>query len=220
MKRELLLLALAALLPFQQGCVYAGRNGYCDEKPLVRKSIPLSMKIPVTYSVEIFRADGIVKNVDGIEGVHGGSYFVGEIGRALQKTGLFSEVSYTGKDVGSDYHISFRFWRSGTTQEDWVTYMTPWCFTFFLVPGGCEYTLDASANIFVGGKSGRGFGEAETSRVVMWLPFVFTFFTGFWHIGRMDDSVINAIVNDVAEYHYKNFILQKNVPVTSSNLQT
>lgn len=209
MKRELLAAAILAGTSLLSGCL-AYTGGYCDGNEVAELGAPAGRRFPVTYSVECIQSDFAIALAPEYGGKTEGD-FVRGVGEALEKTGMFASVRYADRPGNDAYHIAFRFYRSGTgiyaSDLDCLI-----CASLTLIPVGCETSIDASADIFVRGKSIAGFGEAETGRIIYWLPFLPFFFTGLTYIDNMDEAVMNAIVNDVAAYHYENFVL-RNTPV-------
>lgn len=203
MKRGLILTVLFAASSLLSGCL-AYTCGYCDNDDVQQRNVPEVMKFPVSYSVKYLQSDGSEYPVFGKEEED----FRREVGDALKRTGLFSRVKYSNRADESEYHIAFRFWRSGTSRGDAVTVGLISGYTLMLIPTGEELTLDASANITLRGKPVVGLGEAESAKVIYWLPFLPFFISGLVFVDNMDDNVLNSIVNDVAKYHYDNFVRQ------------
>lgn len=158
----------------------------------------------MTYSVSFFQAGDTDRPVFG----KSPEDFQESVGVALEKTGLFSSVRNT-REPQDDYHVTFNFWRSGTSMLDATAAGMICGSSLMLIPVGEDLTLDASANIILRRKNVVGFGEAERVRIIYWLPFLPFFISGLVSVDYMDQKVVDAIVNDVAIYHYENFIKNK-----------
>lgn len=205
MFRKIIISLLLASLPLLQGCL-AYTGGYCEGGKVKKYSVPAAKKFPVSYSVEFTQSGDSDKPTFG----KSGEDFREQVGLALEKTGLFSSVTHSPQAGGGNYHIAFRFWRSGTDTRDAVGAGMIGGSALWLIPFGVELTLDASANISLRGKPVVGLAEAENSKVIYWLGFLPFFISGLVVVDNMDDYVLVSIVNDAAEYHYRNFVVQQN----------
>ena len=127
---------------------------------------------------------------------------------ALRGTGLFSEVSYGRGDADDSYHVSFIFKQSGVTVEDSMAVGFLSGYTLLLMPTGEVLTFDGSATLSLKGNPIYTTVKAEELRCLIWLPLapagLFMNSWAVWHYA--EQGTVNALVNDIAEYHRKHFL--------------
>lgn len=176
--------------------------GYTENNPVVETQIPFDERVPISYDLalelernDIFAGPEIQELRDKIE-------------QGLKGTGLFSEILYGKGDTFDSYHVSFLFTQSGATVEDSMRVGFLAGYTFLLVPTGEVFTFDGSVVLSLKGEPIYSTAKAEEIRALIWLPLapagLFMNSWTAWHYAEL--GTVNALVNDIAEYHRKHFI--------------
>lgn len=193
---------LSGIIVLLSGCLSYSR-GYCDSAVFQRKNLSETQKYPITYSVDYIQADFVEQPLNG----DNDTGFRDALRKALEATGLFSSVQYEQAATENSYHIEFRVWRSGTDRSTAEGAGVVCGSTLFLIPAGVDETLDASANIVLRNKTLASFGKAESVRTVYWLPFLPLCVSPIITHNYVDNKVVEALVNEVAKFHYDHFVV-------------
>lgn len=195
-------LAILALLLMLSGCI-VWDAGDTDNRPIAMNQISADEKVPITYSVslEVERPDIIA--LPGLPSLRN------KIGAALRSTGLFSSVRDNDND--GSYHVKFSFRQSGMSEAESAAVGLLSGFTLLLVPTWETYTFDGTVELSLDGKSLYSSVKNEKMRCVIWLPMApFGLFMNSWTAwSSIEEGNINALVNEVAECHRKNFSSEK-----------
>ena len=195
-------LAILALLLMLSGCI-VWDAGDTDNRPIAMNQISADEKVPITYSVslEVERSDIIA--LPGLPSLRN------KIGAALRSTGLFSSVRDNDND--GSYHVKFSFRQSGMSEAESAAVGLLSGFTLLLVPTWETYTFDGTVELSLDGKSLYSSVKNEKMRCVIWLPMApFGLFMNSWTAwSSIEEGNINALVNEVAECHRKNFSSEK-----------
>ena len=197
--RGLTILALLLILP---GCIIWDA-GDVENRPIAMGQISADEKVPITYSVslEVERHDIIaLPELPSLSN---------KIGAALRSTGLFSSVRDNDND--GSYHAKFSFRQSGMSEAESAAVGLLSGFTLLLVPTWETYTFDGTVELSLDGKSLYSSVKNEKMRCVIWLPMApFGLFMNSWTAwSSIEEGNINALVNEVAECHRKNFSSEK-----------
>ena len=212
--RKVRCLAILVLLLILHGCI-VWDAGYTDNRPIPINQISADEKVPITYSVsfEVERPDIIaLPELSSLRA---------EIGAALRSTGLFSSVQENDKDVS--YHAKFSFHQSGVSEGEEAAVGLLSGFTLFLVPTWETCTFDGMVELSLDGKTLHSSVKNEKMRCVIWLPLApFGLFMNSWTAwSSIEEGNINALVNEVAECHRKNFSRERteisNFPIKQLN---
>jgi len=188
-------LAFSALV---SGCLSVPL-GYCDKKEFAPKHIPATKKYPITFSVHV------IDNVNGKDP----KAIAQRIEKALVKTNLFSSVNYSAYPQQYSYHLNFNIWLSGSAGAN-DPLLEFWAgMTCGLLPFGVDFFGDIGANLYLRGENIASFGKTELVRQIWWLPLVVVSPLTPIIETHTYYSVIDAIVCDIATYHYNRFILEK-----------
>lgn len=195
-------LAILALLLILPGCI-VWDAGDVANRPIAMNQISADEKVPITYSVslDVERPDIIA--LPELRSLSN------KIGTALRSTGLFSSVR--DNDNNGSYHAKFVFRQSGMSEADSAAVGLVSGFTLLLVPTWETYTFDGTVELSLDGKSLYSSVKKEKMRCVIWLPMApLGLFMNSWTAwSSIEEGNINALVNEVAECHRKNFSREK-----------
>lgn len=176
--------------------------GYTENKSVIEAQIPFDERVPISYDLalelersDIFAEPEIQELREKVE-------------QGLKDSGLFSEISYGKGNANDSYHVSFLFRQSGMTVEDSMGVGLLAGYTLLLIPTGEVFTFDGSAVLSLKGEPIYSTAKAEEIRDIIWLPLaplgLFMNSWTIWHYAEL--GTVNALVNDIAEYHKKYFI--------------
>lgn len=197
---------IGLLLTFVSGCAIWDA-GYTENKPVRRYSVSSVDKVPITYNVSMQseRKDVIV--LPDIKSLRA------NIERALNETGMFSEIHYGAKGGADSYHIEFLFHQGGTSIEDSTAAGLVAGYTLLLFPVWEIITFDGSAVLSIQGKPIYSTAKAEESRCVVWLPLapigVFMNSWSVWHY--LEKGSVNALCEAIVQEHKRRFLKDSNV---------
>jgi hypothetical protein len=198
MRADVFFVALSALC--LSGCI-AWDAGYTANAPVRNCEARTDEKIPIGYSIVLKRDGSDVAASPDASGLRE------KVEMALKDTGLFSEVTYGARDVEESYHLTFRFHQGYVAEaESSILGMLSGC-TFTLVPNVERSTFDGIAELALQGKILYTSAKAEEVRYFIWLPVLPAgLFMNSWSAwGAVETGTVNALVNDVADFHRKRF---------------
>ena len=199
---------MIAFLLFCRGCIMWDA-GYTSNKPIDKYAMSASEKIPISYSVslDLARTD-IIAAPDVKE-------LTQKIESALRETDLFSEISYGKKDGKDSYHIEFTFRQAGMSVADSMAVGLLAGYSLLLIPT-CELlTFDGTAVLTLQGTPIYSTAKPEELRCLIWLPMApFGVFMNAWTVWHYaEKGTVNALVNDIADFHKRRFLKDVDVKV-------
>lgn len=195
------LVSLLLLVLCFSGCIVWDAD-YTKDSPVRNSEARVDQKVPIGYSVELKREGAEVVASPNLLGLRE------KIEGALKATGLFSDISYGEKGLEDSYHLTFRF-RQGFVEEDpsSVLGVLSGC-TFTAIPNVEISTFDGIAELSLQGKIIYTTVKAEEIRYFIWLPMapVGLFMNSWSAWDSAETGTINALVNDVADFHKGKFL--------------
>ena len=200
--------AVILLMLLSHGCIMWDA-GYTDNAPVTNHGVSPNNQFPVAYDISIkFERNDFSAAPDRKE-------LMKKVESALNATGLFSLVSYGEKGGEDSYHISFSFHQAGIREHESVGWALLSGYSLLTIPYAEIATFDGVATLSLKGEAIYSTAKAEELRCFVWLPVLpLGFFMNEWSAWHyVEKGIINALVNDISDFHKKRFLNDVEVKV-------
>jgi len=201
-------LAALPMMCVLSGCI-VWDAGYTENKPVANFGVACADRCPVTYSVSLeFGWNDFIAAPD-LQGLSK------KIESALYNTGLFSSVAYGEKGGEDSYHVEFAFKQAGLRDENTAGWAFLCGYSLLTIPFVETATFDGTATLSIKGNDIYSVVKAEELRQLVWLPMVpFGLFFNIWSAWHyVETGEVNALVNDIADFHRQRFLKDVDVQI-------
>lgn len=208
MHAKKVLFIVLPLMGFCGGCI-CWDAGYTSNTSIVKHMIDVNEKLPITYKVLCS------KNIFDEPGMPDTKELQRKVESALLATGLFSEVTPSENPGANSYHVEICFHQGGMTEDQSAAAGYLLGCSLVLIPGMELFTFDGTAVLYLQGKPIYSTIKAEEYRRLWWLPTLpLSVFLNPWSIwNSIEYGNVNALVNDIADFHKGRFLKDVNVLV-------